>query len=216
MYPGPTDDELAQLLDECETALSTVRRTIAACPRDLVAKVALPPLERSLRQLARDVQGWIEGAAAADDDEDNHGVPSTEHFDRLCQFVRQSKQTIIGPQAQKIGLRVVVVQSAGRISGLSFYNILYIFALFVAQGLAVAALDRLQTSPSWIGNVWAPHLASLLATYVLVFQHQTSWIPTLCYLVAQGLCLWVAALSGLWGILGLLLILVNIVPALHR
>ncbi|KAI0909836.1 hypothetical protein F4823DRAFT_592760 [Ustulina deusta] len=207
MYEEPTEDELEGLLRECETALSTVRRTMNACPSDLVAKVALPPLESSLRHLAHDIQGWMGGGH----DADRRPLLSSEHFDRLCRFVRQSRLSIIDPQATKIGLRVPGPKPAGRTNGPSLYSILYIFALFFAQGLAVVALDRFQTSPAWVGNLWVPHLASLLATYVLVLHHQTSWVPTLCYIVAQGLCVRVTALLDLWRILGLFLVLANIV-----
>ncbi|KAI0534664.1 hypothetical protein GGR58DRAFT_505090 [Xylaria digitata] len=57
MSSQPTDDELEWLLEKCETALWTVRQIINACPSDLIAKIALPPLESSLRHLANDARG---------------------------------------------------------------------------------------------------------------------------------------------------------------
>jgi hypothetical protein len=199
MSPEPTDDDLHWLLGECEIALSTVRRTIDACPSDLVAKVALP------RHLADDVQGWLEGV--------NDRPLGTAYFDRLSQFVRQSKLSIIDPQAQRIGLKISKLKPAERHNNLSPYSTVYIFILFVTQGLTFVVLDRLQTSPPWAGNPWMPHVANLVATYVLVLHHQASWIPTLCYLAAQGLCVRVGNHLHLGGILGLLLILASIVAS---
>ncbi|KAI0118906.1 hypothetical protein GGR51DRAFT_570652 [Nemania sp. FL0031] len=208
----PTDGELEWFLGECEVALSIVRRIIAACPSDLVAKVALTPLDSSLRHLTDDVQGWLEGI--------NERPLSAEHFDRLRRFVRQSRLSIIDPQARKIGLKVSKLKPAEqRNKNPSPYSIVHMFTLFVVQGFAFVVLDRFQTSPPWIGNRWVPQVASLVATYVLVLQHQTSWIPTLCYLVAQGLCVWMGDLLGLGGILGLVFMLTTIAagsPSISR
>ncbi|KAJ8127003.1 hypothetical protein O1611_g6634 [Lasiodiplodia mahajangana] len=137
MILEPTDDELEWLFEECEAALSIVRRTIAACPSDLVAKVALPPLETSLRHLIDDVQGWLKGV--------NERPLSAEHFDRLRQFVKRSRLSIIDPQAGKIGLDVSKLKPAEqRNKNPSPYSsILYMFTLFVVQGFGFAAAPGL-------------------------------------------------------------------------
>ncbi|KAI3336526.1 hypothetical protein HD806DRAFT_542423 [Xylariaceae sp. AK1471] len=209
MSLDPTHDELERLLAECETALSTVRKIINAYPSDLVAKVALPPLERSLRHLVNDIQGWIEGV--------NDRPLSAEHFDRLCRFVRQSRLSIIHPQAKKVGFKIHNLKPkpkpARRLHRPDLYSIPRVLALFVAQGLAFGVLDEFHTSPRWIGNFWVPPVASFAATYVMVLHFQASWVPTLCYLVAQGLCIWMGSVIDLRGKLGLLLILASIVAS---
>jgi hypothetical protein len=203
----PTHDELETLLAECEAALSTVRKIINAYPNDLVAKVSLPPLERSLQGLKSDILGWIEGTSAR--------PLSADHFSRLCRFVRQSRLSIIDPQAQKVGFRVRAHNSkpARRypVHRPEIYAVLRVLTLFVAQGLAFGVLDELHTSPRWIGNVWVPRVASLVVTYGLVLHYQPSWTPTLCYIAAQGLCAWMESFVHLGGKLGLLLILASVV-----
>lgn len=98
----PTADELTQLLGQCEIALSTVRRTISACPSDIIARVSLPPLEASLVHLAQDIRGWLDLRLSGPNPDTNahhyvHHLPSIEHYHRLCDFVRHSNLSITYP-----------------------------------------------------------------------------------------------------------------------
>jgi hypothetical protein len=199
MYSYATHDELEWLLAECETALSTVRKTINAYPSDLIAKVALPALQSSLEHLVKDLQGRTEKRPL-----------STEQFDRLCWFLRQSRVSIIHPQARKIGFKVprLTHTTKGWPEHSDLGTALRVLILFLAQGLAFGLLDRFQTSPPWAGNHWVPHTASLLVTYFMVLHHLTSWTPTFCFVAAQGFCVWMSCdfpAVDLRGMLGLLL-----------
>ncbi|KAI1180094.1 hypothetical protein F4777DRAFT_574376 [Nemania sp. FL0916] len=203
MSSEPTKDELGWLLGECETALSTIRKIIKACPSDIVAKAALPALESSLRHLQNDLNRWLEII-------DERPI-SSEHFDRLCHFVRQSTLSVIHPQAHKIGLSITKPKRSNKQSQPSVSDLFYALALFTTQGFALSVLDRFQTSPPWAGNLWVPHLASLVTTYVLVLHHHPSWALTLCCFLAHGLCVRVNLLLGTARILGLFFLLASIV-----
>ncbi|KAI8624395.1 hypothetical protein F5Y19DRAFT_454566 [Xylariaceae sp. FL1651] len=186
---APTPVELAWLLAECEIAISTIRRTVNAYPSDLIAKLALPTLEYSLSHLADDIRGWIEGL--------NDCPLTTEHYERLCRFVTQSRDSIIHPQASKIGLRLPVLRPTRTAPRSGIRSIVRILGLFVLQNTAFGFLDKFQTHPPWIGNLWVPQIASFVVTYALLLHHQASWIPTLCFIVAQALYVWIGSLAGL-------------------
>jgi hypothetical protein len=125
--PNPSKTDLEDLLKECKSSLAIVRRTLAAYPTDRVAAAALPALEAELGFLVWDVRGWLDVLSENGQEEDgrkdgNRGgyrkgkrngkgnkwkrVPSKEKFVTMARFVELSRESIILPQARKIGLSV--------------------------------------------------------------------------------------------------------------
>ncbi|KAI2637384.1 hypothetical protein GGS21DRAFT_511328 [Xylaria nigripes] len=198
---------LEWLLDQYRVTIATIYRTFHTCLRRLVAKFSLSPLGYSLHNIEKDINGWIKRI--------RDRKQSIEHSDRLCRFVAQSDTSTIHPQAEKIGHGVSKPGPTIRLRNPGFYNVLRVFMLFFTQGLAFCALDKFQTTSSWTGKFWVPHAASLVTTYILVLHHQPSWIPMLCYVAAQGLCVWMSSALDLAEIVVLFVVLASMVAEPH-